>query len=278
MDGGNHLSLDIGEMPVSQADMFLVAAANTPTDDMSTMGGGLSTNTKIITDPGVLPSGNELITASSDATETALTVEIEGFGEGGSRLTQSVVLNGATPSEAYAAMLDTVIRVEIVTGTAVGNITIKIDTLTVVIMDDTATSPLSTRVNKAVVLFFNADTSPDTLYDKAFIINDSATETLDNANVRVNPWTAEDSEALKWDLEDPINGTATTLDRTMAPTAAQTVNDTFVDAGTTTKVALPGTADLTPGDRIGVWFQLSNLNKVTAYASGVGFTVLLSGQ
>lgn len=233
-------------MAVAASDIFLYGAANHPTDNTSTVGGAISTTTRIVWDSSTLANTltDEVEVLSDNAGDTTQTVTVYGRTAAGTLTSETLNLNG-TSVVTGGITWDRLYAV-VVSASHSGTITVRKES------DNTTIVQLATGLLQVRRLFYGAASdvsggSTRVFYEKVFWKNTHAT--LSALAVSISEQT--DSEAqFTFALETSVNGSGTSTNRLTIPASG-------VGSFDSTAKTLPGDGNLDAGEAIGMWVALT---------------------
>jgi hypothetical protein len=230
-------------MPTA-ADLAIFCSANMPDVDTGNAGGAID----LLRRPDFTQiAANDTIQAvSSSGSDTTQTVTIEGRNAAGSIVTETKLLTSTTAiTFATLGTVERVLKAELSAACA-GTVTIRRTTGAVTIRQ----IPIGERGFVAPFRKLSSDPLVQkNFYAKVFARNGHASQSLLSAQVSQS---ADPDSRITHLLATAVGDTATSTDRTTAPTTANTQDpDTFDD----TVKSVPGT-DLAAVTAIGVWLRL----------------------
>lgn len=228
-------------MPISASDIVMHAPINSPRDDVSTLGGGIDLNSRIMTD--ILSSREKLQASSSSSSDTARLLTIRGLSFGGLEIVEMIRLNGTVTVKGITEFRK-IVEVTL-DAAAVGTITIKKQSDAVTILT------IAVGITKYTTLLKYVRPSEgitETRYDKVFMKNVHATLPLVNA---ASILSIDGSSYLSIGLAAAVNDSVSVANRFTAPGGVTfSAKSTYVD--------VPG-ANLAAGAAIGVWIKQAAL-------------------
>lgn len=242
-------------MSILTTDLLCFNAANQPTDDTSTGGGGRDTLSRPAFTQLSTTVATEYVSTSASDTGNATA---NGRASTGATVGETLTLTGTTiktGTQVFERILD--VRMA---ANAVGTVTFrKITagaTIYVIPVGERGASALFKRSASAAGIVIR--------YDKIFWRNNHATLTLNTALIRI---TADPDARIRQGIHTAVNDTATIANRVTAPGGVTFVDDNIDQA-------VPGT-NLAAVTDIGVWYE-ENLPALDA-AHRTTFTSQLAG-
>jgi hypothetical protein len=259
-------------MSITSAELICYAAANRPSDDVSTTGGGIDASGAAGA-PGVRPvftqfSAPAKLSLTSDGTDTR-NVTITGRDSTGAFITEVVALTSAVE----VLSVNTYERILIV------NIASSSATRTVTLKQGTGGSVIATiPINEVGVcaMFINSASDPSgskVRYEKLFWKNTDSTLTLTSSTITLTTDSPDDAAHDNFfAVETSVNDTESVANRLTAPTNISA----WTDLNGSVTVPSGGSGNLAAGAVIGVWIR----NTLTTSASAVkgSFTTQLAGN
>jgi hypothetical protein len=225
-------------MAVQESDLIVYCAANMPNDGVSTVGGALDTGARPLEDS----FGATAVLAAVGEAGEARNLTVTGRLATGSVASEVVPLDGTNEvlsSNSYERILSLVLDAS----SGVRSVQCKQGS------GGTVRHTINPDETKAYRLFrqSTADSAtPQTWYEKLFILNTNGVDDLLNAVVDLD---TDPSGNLAFDLAAAKDDAVTSTNRQTAPAGAS-----WVEEGN--PQAVPGT-DLNSGEAIGVWLRLS---------------------
>jgi hypothetical protein len=242
-------------MPIVASDLIAYAAANRPSDDVSTGGGAIAPTVRPIFTP--LSAVDDLEAVSSSPADTG-TLTIIGRDTSGLLKTLNLTMTGTT-LVTNSALFERILSVTYST-TATGTITVRRSPGGAIVC-------ILPSGEQAVSMCFKgaiAEAGAAVRYDKFFFKNVHGALTLAAAVVRL---IADPAAKIRIGLAAALNDTATITNRKTAPAGVAFVDDN-VD------IAVPG-GTLPAGSAIGVWIEQA-LGAADAAATAT-FSVSITG-
>lgn len=234
-------------MPVASTDLIFYGSASMPQDDVSTTGGAIATNTRVVfTSSTLVNTLNDTVDmASSAAGDTTQTVVVTGRLATGVITTESFSLNGVTQVVGVTEF-ERILKI-VVSGSHVGTITVSShDTPTTIVTIEPGV--LTLRVPFYDVSSDVSGGSTRVFYEKIFARNNHATLALLNAIVSEQ---ADTEAQFTFTLEGVVDGTGSEATRLTAPSGGE-ISEAFSSAAKN----VPGT-NLGPTVAIGIWLALT---------------------
>lgn len=249
-------------MAVASTDLVIYLSANRPEDDSSTTGGAIDAKTRLLllADSDSLNGGSgdqvDLVSTSGSDTQN---VVVAGYGTDGTWISETVALTGTTNAQTTATFLH--LRKVAAASDAAGVVTVAEYN-----SGDPAalfTIPVGERGASCVFLKATANAAggaAKALYEKVFVKNAHATDTLINAIAYLS---ADEDSELTMDAEmssdaTVTGGSETSANRATAPTTGGTYS--FADHATSGAAHDLGDAEdgnLTAAEAQGIWLKLS---------------------
>jgi hypothetical protein len=232
-------------MAISASDILFYAAANKPIDDVSTGGGAIDPDERVVFTDLASPAAVEAL--SSNGGDTTQTLTVYGRKADGSFVSESVALDGT--NVVSFSTIGTLERVEraLLDGDAAGTVTLRVASGGATV----GTIPAGERGFRR--LFINAisdPSSPKPYYEKIFIKNAHGSLALLSAIVTES---ADPSGKVTFCLAASVDDSATNTDRLTSPGGSDLLDPDTFDGG---PQSVPGT-NLAAGSAIGVWVKLS---------------------
>lgn len=220
-------------MAVLPSDLIAYASLNMPSDDVSTSGGAIDVDTRVVFTQ--LASVAALEILSSSAADTTPQATVRARTAAGSVLSQTVTLTGVTPvSLSTLGTVERVLKVSL-NADAAGIVTLRVASGGATV----GTIPIGERGFLAFHREGQCSSSAEVdFYYKFFIKNTSGTDTLTSGSVAE---TLDSPNRITFALAASINDSASVANRLTVP--ALTFNNS----------AKSVPASLAPGDAIGVW-------------------------
>jgi len=244
-------------MSISASDLKAYQAANMPETDVATTGGAIATAGLVeFTDV----AANDDLEALSDSAGDTMNLTLTGRSAAGAIVSETKALTGVTPIIfGTLGIVERFLKGVLASGPA-GTITIRRSVAGATVA---TIPPAKTSVRR---LFYDSasEVGSTTRYEKAFMKNEHATLTLNNAALKL---TADPAATIRIGAAPSVDDSATVANRKTAPASV-----TFVDDGVSQSV--PGGA-LAAGAAIGVWAEM--VRGAGAAAIKNTFTVELSG-
>lgn len=223
-------------MPIANTDLQFYAAANMPTDDVSTAGGAIDPVTQVAFDQFSAAARPEIVSDGADTRDITIT----GRAADGSPLSETLALDGTNPV-LFAGTFERIHTVEADAGSASRTVTVAQGT------GGTVRAILLPDIEALRMLFINATSDPSdpkVYYEKVFGFNAHATLALLAARIVL---TDDPSTDIRIGV-GTVDGTATITDRLTEP-GGVTWKDDDEDAD------VPGGV-LAAGEAIEVWVEL----------------------
>lgn len=243
-------------MPTA-ADLKAFASANMPEDDASASGGAIDTATLIEFTP---LAANDSLEMVSDNAGDAGNATLTGRQPSGAIASETAALNGTTVVP--FSTLGTIERLMkfVLAAAATGSVTLRRAG------GGATVAVLAAGITAVRRMFYDSasEASATTRYEKIFLKNTHATETLNNAAVKL---TADPSTSIRIGVAGAKDDTGSVANRKTAPGGV-----TFVDDNVSQSVPTGALAAL---EAIGVWVELQR--GAGAAAIKDSFTVELSG-
>ena len=239
-------------MPLLNSDIVAYQSANTPEDDVATVGGGINTLGLVVFSP--LAANDSLGVVSDNAADNQQ-VTITGRVASGAIESEAIVLNGTT-RVAGTKVFERVLKI-VLSAAAAG--VVQVDRNTSAPNGDVIID-IPAAITSVRRLFYDAvsQVGAKTIYDKIHIKNNNGTFSLTNA---VASLSADPIGKFEMGLAATKGDTVTATNRITAPAGI-----TFVNEPTTQNV--PG-GTLGPSESIGLWLKLSLLDLDAAFKTTV---------
>lgn len=247
-------------MPIADTDLIAYAALNQPEDEVSTAGGAIDPDTRVVfTD---LAVNDDVEVVSDNAGDTTQQITVRARNSAGVIVSEQVTLTGLTP--VVLSTMGVVQRIldVVLDSDAAGVVTVRRQGDAGDIADIPAGERGFTR------LFIDSFSDPDTAKEyhaKLFLKNAHGSLSLLNAQVLEE---ADPSGLITFTLEDAQDDSGTVADRLTEPSE---ISEVF--SGDAKNV--PGT-NIAAGSAIGVWLKLS-LSSGNAPIDDT-YTIRLTGQ
>ncbi len=244
-------------MAVLETDLKAYQAANMPEDDTSTVGGAINAAGEIEFTP--LAADDDLEAVSDNAADT-MNLTITGRDAGGSIVSETAALNGTTPVVfSTLGVIERVLKIELASAAA-GTVTVRRSP------SGATVKAINAGITSVRRLFYDSasEAGATTRYEKVFLQNENATDTLSNAEIEL---TADPASTIRVGCAPAINDSATATNRKTAPASVTFVDDNVAQA-------IPGD-QLAAGDEIGVWIEMQRGAGAAAVKNT--FTLQLAG-
>lgn len=224
-------------MSIVASDLILYASADTPEDDAAQAGGAIDQLRRL--DFTQIAADDDIEAISDNAGDTQ-SMELDARNLAGAIVTEVETMNGTTAVIfATLGVIERVLKFELAS-VAIGNVEIRRS----VAGPTVRTVPVGER-GFEIFFYDSASESGATIrYQKAFYLNDHATLTLNNAQIQL---TADPEAIMDFALGTAKDDSETTADRTTAPSAVSSFDDT--------QKSVPGTT-LEAASRIALWIRM----------------------
>jgi len=239
-------------MAIADTDLVVYGSANMQESDSGTQGGAIDTAVKVVfTD---IAATDSVSVVSDNAGDTTQTVTIYGRDSGGSIVSEAETLTGTT-RVTTAQSFERILKVTL-SGTTTGTITVARNNNPTYTAIGTMEAGITTLRRPFYDVSADVPTgSSRDFYEKIFVQNDHATLSLLSAEIQEN---ADPSGNVTFALEDAIDDTGTSTDRTTAPTGTDLGSSGFDSANKALADELDAaTADLAAASHIGIWLKLT---------------------
>lgn len=243
-------------MPIVATDLILYASADTPEDDAAQAGGAIDALRRL--DFTQIAADDDIEAISDNAGDTQL-IDLDARNLAGAIVTEQVTMTG-TSAIIFSTLgvVERVLKIELAS-VAIGTITVRRSVAGPTVRD----IPVGER-GFEIFFYDSASESGATIrYQKAFYLNDHGTLTLNNAQIQI---TADPEAIMDFALGTAKDDSETTADRTTAPSAVSSFDDT--------QKSVPGTT-LEAASRIAVWIRMQLIADDTPKRST--FTLELTG-
>ena len=213
-------------MPIAASDLILYASVNTPEDDAATSGGAIDILRRL--DYTQIAADDDVEVVSDNAGDTTQGVTVDARNLAGAIVTETVSpLTGTTPVIfSTIGVVERILKCEM-DATAVGIVTLQRSPAGLTVRD----IPVGER-GFEIFFYDSASESGATIrYQKVFYLNNHATLTLNNAQIQL---TADPEAIMDFALGTAKDDSETTTNRTTAPSAVSSFDDTQKSVPSTT--------------------------------------------